>query len=212
MQIANVEPDKASISDLNDDLHKELLVVQSMQSQQGSDGVNQLLDHVTAGFDARNVLPANSEIGEFWVSSFGKEAHEVQWQRFRVAFNGFFGKSTDKELKRMKLMLIDLRGNVTLETLKAFTINTGGSLRTALSSMKKGLPKNILDVGAELSNVVSSPTLTSAIPTVEKIRSAANGTTITKRPATTGVALDLPNSPTETRQSRLRLYGVVDSS
>jgi hypothetical protein len=151
--IANIESDKKAIEKVDEDLKSELIVVQSMSGHQHSEILTktlaQLDDHHGNVFDARKVL-GDGEVADFWISSFGKDCYEVPWQRFRLGFVGFYGKASDKDLKRLKAMLLDTRGMVVLDQLKAFQGNEG-SLSEALKQLGKPpkLPKSLGNVLGE---------------------------------------------------------------
>jgi len=98
----------------------------------------------------------------------------------------FYGRINAKETKRMQLMLLDHKGMVTIEHVRAFELNTG-SLRTAVKRLgtSKSMPRDLVDAS------------------------------VSERPSTVGGGSrekDLPLSPTEKRQAQLRLFGVVDKA
>jgi hypothetical protein len=233
MQTANVEPDKKSIDELNEDLHKELLVIQSLQAGANTASISSILDSINTSFDARSQFKEASEIGEFWVLSFGKETHDVPWDRFRFAINSFYGKSSDKILKKIKIMLIDLRGNVTIELLKKFTKKFGGSLKAALKTYSKlylgvTTAATTAAAAAPVSELAGNESPTNIIqglfsPTVETNNPISNAISAV-RPKTTGSMMrsvssgtqspkqNMVLSPEESRHSKLRLYGHMNLS
>lgn len=68
-------------------------------------------------YDVRNILGENTETAKFWISSFGKECYEVMWLRFRTAFLAQYGNAAEKYLLKIRPLLIDFRGIVTIEAL-----------------------------------------------------------------------------------------------
>ena len=229
MQIANVEPDKKSIDELNEDLHKELLVIQSLQAGANTASISSILDSINTSFDARSQFKEASEIGEFWVLSFGKETHDVPWDRFRFAMNSFYGKSSDKILKKIKIMLIDLRGNVTIELLKKFTKKYGGSLKAALKTFSKlylGVTTAAAAPAAELAGNESPTNIIQGLlsPNIDTSNNPISNSISAVRPKTTGGMMRSVSSgtqspknmavlsPEESRHSKLRLYGHMNLS
>ena len=189
--ICNIEADKVAIEKVEHDMKSELQLMQSL----GSNTSHEILgDLALSSFDARRVIGGDPDTQEFWVSSFGKECHEVSWNRFRMSITSYYGKPSRNALNRMKLMLMDMKGNVPLEHVKAFISNTG-SLAEAIKLLQKSekMPKNLT------MNDVSERPKTSGGMSQKQLQEQLTSP-------------KGPMSPSEKRQAKLRLYGVVDAN
>jgi len=205
MSICNIEADKVAIEKVEYDLKSELQLLQSLGHGSSHDRVDTIHEHLNSTFDARKVLGAN-DTADFWVSSFGKDTFEVSWTRFRVAFSESYGRMTDKESKRLQMLLLDNKGNVTLDHVKAFIKAANGSLELAVISLgkAKAMPRNLVEAG--------TPAAGKALAKVVEVE---DGDVLSKRPLTAGLTAGGSTpamSPTEKRMARLRLYGVVQAT
>lgn len=158
MSICNIEADKLAIEKVEFDLKSELQLLQSLGHGSSHDRIDNVHDHLNSAFDARRVLGIGTDTADFWVSSFGKDTFEVSWTRFRVAFTERYGRMNDKESKRLQMLLLDGKGNVTLDHIKAFTKATNGSLESAVLYLGKAktMPRNLVEAGAAGGKMVST--------------------------------------------------------
>ena len=152
LSICNIEADKITIEQVEADLKSELNLLTSLGSSSMNEKISDLhKDIVESAFDARRLLKGNA--AEFWVSAFGKSIFDVQWARFKSAFLDYHSLPvSDRDMKRLQFLLLDTRGNVTIEHFKALTNGAGGSIAKVMKSLGslKQLPENISQVIAPL--------------------------------------------------------------
>ena len=144
LAVCNIEADKIAIERVEKDLKAELSLITSLGSSSMHEKISQMhADVVESAFDARRVLTGES--ADWWVASFGKTTHEVLWSRFKSAWMTHHETTSERDMKRLQFLLLDPRGQVTIDHFKDFTSGHQGSIRAtmrALSSLKK-LPENI---------------------------------------------------------------------
>mmetsp|Transcript_17756 Transcript_17756/g.29915 ORF Transcript_17756/g.29915 Transcript_17756/m.29915 type:complete len:291 (+) Transcript_17756:1668-2540(+) len=152
MGAITVERDRFRVESVDAALKNELVVIQSLPQRQDHVGSSsaaaataemvemkekqasmaeqtnmmmKLLQEQKHSFDVRNMLGENTEPSKFWTSSFGKETYEVMWLRFRTAFLTFYGKKSERVLNKLRPLLVDFRGIVTVDSIVSVT-NTQG--------------------------------------------------------------------------------------
>jgi hypothetical protein len=129
--VLNIDKDYKITVQVENDIRNDLILLQSLGGG-GSDVPSELT------FDARRILgDCNDEMSNFWIKSFGIECYDVSWSRFRMSFLNFYGNISDKDLKRLKKMLVDYRGNVTLETVIQFNKEFDGSITGTLKHLNR---------------------------------------------------------------------------
>lgn len=152
ISICNIEEDKKAISKCDAELRAELITMQSLSAMASKETINGFKDHLGSSYDVRKHLGEGDAV-EFWVASFGKDSFEVPWTRFRVSFLKHFGQNFAKQLDKLKVIILDFRGFVTVDHLKGF-LGSSGSLLTAMKVLEKGKSiKNLSDVGSEASKL-----------------------------------------------------------
>lgn len=129
--VLNIDKDYKMTLQVENDIRNNLILLQSLGGSSGSGTPSELT------FDARRILGENDELSIFWIKSFGIECYDVSWSRFRMAFLNFYGNISDKDLKRLKSMLVDYRGNVTLETVVQFNKEFDGSITGTLKHLNR---------------------------------------------------------------------------
>jgi hypothetical protein len=197
LSICNIEADKNAIERVEKDLKSELNLLTSLGSSSMNQKISELHnDLVESAFDARRLLKGDA--AKFWVDSFGKSAYEIQWARFKPAFENHYAQPvSDRDMKRLQFLLLDARGNVTLDHFKSLTAGAGGSISKVMRTLGalKQLPENISQIVAP---APIRPKTTEAVITGPVARASSPSS-----PA--GGQL----SPMQKRQHHLRMSGAI---